>query len=521
MASVLAVLLGAVAPTYFFLRLLLHLTQDAKEPTAIKTSVPFIGPILSMIANKTHFHTYLRDKYNLPIYTLRLPGSRIYVVNSTALITAVQRQPAILAFPPIEVRAVVNAMGASKTAEAILNKDLDPKDGNWGNAFAVTFSKAIHPALSPGANLDAMNRAAIQNVAEIVERLASRPTKHVKLFEWAVHELSIATTDAVYGPMNPFKDPAVEAAFWRFGPGIVILLINLLPSILARKSVQARELIAVAMKRYFNDKGYEQGSALVKARVDHSLEYNVTMADIARFEIGGALAVIANTGPAGFWLIYHVFSDPIVLEEVRDELSKIVVEEPGGHKIDLSDIKTSCPILLSTLQEVLRFHSIGTSVRVVMEDHILDGKYLLKKGGTVMIPGAVQHSYPSIWGENVAEFNHRRFVRSTNNKRPNPIAFRSFGGGTTLCPGRHFASTEIISFAALMALRFDITPINGKWVRPTTENAEMWTTIPQPDHDIPVEIALRKGGNAEGKWNVMFSGSDKVMELSAEDVKGK
>lgn len=150
----------------------------------------------------------------MPIYTLRMPGTRMYVVNSTALIPVVQRQFMTLAFPPIEVRAVVNAMGASKTAEAILMKDVDAKDGNWNRAYPVSFSKAIHPAMSPGPSLDAMNWAAIQSLAQVLETLAAKAPRVVDLFGWVRHEVSLATSDAVYGPMNPFRDTAIETAFW-------------------------------------------------------------------------------------------------------------------------------------------------------------------------------------------------------------------------------------------------------------------------------------------------------------------
>jgi hypothetical protein len=60
MASVFAAILGGFVSTYLFLRLLLHYTQDTKEPPAIATSVPFIGPILGMMTKRTHFYTYNR-----------------------------------------------------------------------------------------------------------------------------------------------------------------------------------------------------------------------------------------------------------------------------------------------------------------------------------------------------------------------------------------------------------------------------------------------------------------------------
>jgi hypothetical protein len=120
----------------------------------------------------------------------------------------------ILAFPPIEVKAAINAMGASERAKAILMKDLDPKEGRWECAYAVSFSKAIHPVISLGASLDSMNRAAIHKSAKSLEALATESPKAVKLFDWIRHEISLATTESVYGPKNPFKDPAIEAAFW-------------------------------------------------------------------------------------------------------------------------------------------------------------------------------------------------------------------------------------------------------------------------------------------------------------------
>jgi hypothetical protein len=34
---------------------------------------------------------------------------------------------------------------------------------------------------------------------------------------------------------------------------------------------------------------------------------------------------------------------------------------------------------------------------------------------------------------------------------------RAFGGGVSLCPGRFFASNEVLSYAASVLWRFDIT----------------------------------------------------------------
>jgi len=294
----------------------------------------------------------------------------------------------------------------------------------------------------------------------------------------------------------------------------MIFMLGLWPAILARKAFQARELIVKSFDYYFRQGGHLEGSALIQHRYNHNRDHGIPPMDIAGYEVGGAFAVLGNTTPATFWTVFHIFSNPLVLEDCRAELMNIVKEQNGDLVLDITQVKASCPILLSTFKEVLRFHGTGVSAREVMEDHMLDKKYFLKKGSVLMIPSAVQHSDPTIWGPDVGEFKHRRFLRSKNGTHPNPVAFRGFGGGTVLCPGRHFATTEILTFAALMVLQFDVRPMGGKWVRPKTNNAPATAAMPVPDTDIHIEIRCRD----YPKVKTVISGSEKVMEIAAEDI---
>jgi cytochrome P450 len=126
----------------------------------------------------------------------------------------------------------------------------------------------------------------------------------------------------------------------------------------------------------------------------------------------------------------------------------------------MTSVKHAFPVLLSTFQEVLRIHTISISARLVMEGHLLDEKSLLKKESMLMISGLVQHTSSASFGSNVDSFDHRRFLPGKRDH--NPVAFRGFGGGSTLCPGRHLATTKILTFTALMILRCDVWPTDGK-----------------------------------------------------------
>ncbi|KAF1962611.1 cytochrome P450 [Byssothecium circinans] len=328
-------------------------------------------------------------------------------------------------------------------------------------------------------------------VAESLNQLREQTPTTVKLFDWIKRQITLATTSSAYGPSNPYKNRTVEVAFWTFKSGMSNLIMGLNSTRTASKAIHAMD-------------------------IDHHIPLN----DIARSEFANGVALLSNTVPNTFWMLYYLYSDPKVLAECRKEVSDVVmvVDNQGEptRTLDMSKVKTSCPVLLSTYKEVLRFYSTAVSARLVMEDHMLDNRYLLKQGSTVMMPTPVQHHNSTIWGPDNATFDHLRFARSE--KRPNQAGFRAFGGGATLCPGRHFATTEILAFTAVIIMQFDIEPKSHRWVQPSRNKVEFWEATPSPDEDFEVEIRSIESEEQGGRWAFILSDSDKPIELSAEDL---
>lgn len=288
----------------------------------------------------------------------------------------------------------------------------------------------------------------------------------------------------------------------------MFMMLDILPqNVVFKAAVQGRDQLIDSFAKYYAD-GYKQGSPYIQNFTEHCISQKIPKDDIPRFLLGTVFNNVANTVPSAFWVIYRIFSDPAVLQDCRDEVSQAVQEDTKGtatHTIDLSFVLSSCPILLSTYHEVFRYHGLANSVRVVSEDHFVD-KYLVKKGGLIMMSARAQHSNPEVWGEDVGEFHHKRFVKGAG-KRVNPTAFRGFGGGTTLCPGRHFATSEILLLATMLLLRYDIRPADKKpWVLPSTVKSSQAEAMEQPDEDIEIELVPRP--EASGKsWRIVFSGS--------------
>lgn len=299
----------------------------------------------------------------------------------------------------------------------------------------------------------------------------------------------------------------------KFEQKIPLLSLGILPKWIAKEGLEARESLVKAFDNYLAADGQYQASGYIQQRIGFFFQEGIPAKDVSRFEVGGLIALNSNTIPMAFWLVYHIFSDANVLEDCRGEVSQAVQKHQDDTcTINLDWIKNSCPILHSTFSEVFRAHGIGLVPRRALEDHLLDDRYLLKKGGTVFIPYRVQHHDPSNWGDNESEFYHKRFLKHAGAKRHNPAALRGFGNGAHLCPGRHFASTEILLFTTMMILRFDASPVEGQWSQIPVERSSQAASLDQPDHDLEVELRPRTDVGQQ-QWTVDFSGSDKPMKM--------
>ncbi|KAI0543270.1 cytochrome P450 [Xylaria curta] len=486
-----------VSLVYVLLRLLDTWGHNPQEPPLVRNSVPFIGPILKMMRYKT------RREHGYDVYTLRVLGSRIYVVNSISLVSAVQKHYRTINWAPYMGHAISWITGTNKSTNDMMAEDMISDKG-----FCFGIKKSTFAALSPGPYLDALNTSAIRQFADQIDVIAGESTRQISLFPWVRHQILVATTDAIYGPHNPFRCHSVREAWDFYHPGIPNLGPKALPDFLTSKSIKAREHVVNALVEFFEAGYHHKSSELLMARYNCIVnDHNVKdLSELARLELAGAFASIENTVPTTFWFIYRIFSDPIVLQDCKAELLPLVRVRNGVCHVDVDDIKDSCPIFQSTLHETIRYHSVTISARKVTEDCMLD-KYLLKQGSTLLISATVPHFDKHTWGADVGKFNHTRFSEGTSrttNKGVKRTAFRGFGGGFHLCPGRHFSVTEMLSLAAMMILRFDLTPVDGTWeTLKDGKGFSRGTAALIPHNDFPVTFQSTNSN----KWKFFVSGT--------------
>lgn len=306
-----------------------------------------------------------------------------------------------------------------------------------------------------------------------------------------------------------------------YSAGVGTLTMGRLGQWLAPDCVKSRDFLASVFEDFFKKGGHVTASGLTRQRYDWYISRGFPVRDYAQLEAGHGVAILGNTVPTTFWFVLHIFSDPEILKACREEVLAYVVDSKDAdgtpiRTLDVMALKASCPLLLSVFKEAMRVHGKGVGIRGVMQDHLLDGKWLVKKDTTIFMPSTVQHFDRERWGADATEYHHDRF---TDKARPrvNNISYRAFGGGTTLCPGRHFATTEIMTFAAMLMLRFEMVPKGGEWEMPTTDKARLTSVMPAPDYDIDVQVKRRKGDEGV-KWVWKLTESEKGIILGSEDT---
>ncbi|OAQ82250.1 cytochrome p450 protein [Purpureocillium lilacinum] len=506
-AAVVTVVLGlttiAIALRYVSARKL-----HPDEPTVLPPWIPFVGHLLGMALEGSRYIKQLGLRHSSkPIFTLPVPGSRIYVVTEPSLAATVQRSAKTLSFTPLVPDITQRVLGLDKETVKVVRQNLDPEPGE-PRGFLADVHDLVYGLLGPGEYLNSLSCEASQELClqldEYATSIIEQPERKghaVDLLGFVRHIVTVGTAKYFYGPRNPIAvEPDLENAFWDFDHGLGGLLIGILPSLTARKAFRGREAMVAGLIRYI-EAGYEADAAqIVKGRIRIERQYGFNTEMSARSSLSFFFAGVVNTTTTTFWVALRLFADESLLRAVRSEIQAALAlseETTGPATLSLAILKDKCVTLLAVLRESLRVGSENFSVRLVKEDMRLGGRYFLRKGSVVQIAGGVIHADKTIWGDDVDTFNPQRFLTAKSGSGIHPAAFRGFGGGKTLCPGRHFATTEIMVFAAMIVHSFDMFSADSGPVRvPVKNDRVMPVHVLEPKPEDCPEVVLKPRAEA-------------------------
>ncbi|EGD95163.1 hypothetical protein TESG_02655 [Trichophyton tonsurans CBS 112818] len=496
-------IVAAFGTLYHFLLRYLSPKYDPREPKLLPQSIPLVGHVIGMVRHGLGYYTTLRKCRDVPspIFSMSMLNKKLYVVTSAALVSTIQRSAKFISFEPF-LNEVADWLAGIKGDGLKLLQEPIKGGGSLSSAMVHAMATAIS-----GTSLDKMNNTMISFLQVSMEELSTAAEDPIDLYAWCRDAMTTASSEAVWGAKNPLRSKEVQDTFWDYETNLLMLYINILPQFTAQKPFKAREKLVKEFLKFYEADGQWEASelSLVRWKIQH--EAGATVENIARMEVTLCVGVLSNTVPTLFWTTFEIFSRPELLlnlrQEVWDNAVHVSVGPEGNtvHTLDVTDIRNKCTLLLATFQEVLRLRSSSATIRTVLEDIEINNQYLLKKGSMLQLPSPFLNLEESTWGTDSANFNPYRFIDCDKEKvgRLRSKGYMSWGTSPHMCPGRHFASGEILPAVAMFLVRYDITPVEGTWRHLSINREVIAASIPPPKEKFLVKFSERNGQDAL-KW---------------------
>jgi hypothetical protein len=144
-------------------------------------------------------------------------GGRVHIIGSPELMHTLHKHPQTVSFWYLEAKFTTQLGAMTKETAKSFAANLEP-NAQEPNIVMMEGLKATHSAMTPQGGMDEMNRVAASvtktRLDGLIRAIQSKKTAPVDLWEWVQHEITVATTECVYGVHNPYRDPKVEAGFW-------------------------------------------------------------------------------------------------------------------------------------------------------------------------------------------------------------------------------------------------------------------------------------------------------------------
>lgn len=148
-------------------------------------------------------------------------GGKVHVIGSPELMHTLHRHPQTVSFWYLEAKFTAQLGAMTKETADTLMANLEP-NAQQSNIVMMEGLKATHQAMTPLGGMEEMNRVAAKTTKirldNLLQAIQSKKAMPVDLWEWVKHEITVATTECVYGVHNPYRDPMVESGFWYAFP---------------------------------------------------------------------------------------------------------------------------------------------------------------------------------------------------------------------------------------------------------------------------------------------------------------
>ncbi|KAL4258944.1 Cytochrome P450 superfamily protein [Pleurotus pulmonarius] len=452
------------------------MTSRRRQPPGNLTLPPVYGPwylpypirgVLAMAKlgmDEDNFLLSLRRDYG-PVVHLPWPLNQVFVLDGSLIQKVYGTPSSTLSFTPIRRELQTVAFGSS-----------------WkiSQGPGLTRMFPVHAKGLTNLRIDApverFTRVVQAKVAHLKEQIESSPEEAVEIpiVKWVIDTMFEAATSGLFG--EEFCDRTLKAGlqkdFNRFDACFALLAAEMIPMALyslvppIADGMKGREAMFSVLAQWVEDglPGLDEGVIHDMAQI--GLAEGYTSREVATLLSGDLWALQANAPYVASALLLYILQSGI-LDQVREEIDALPRQNEGTSD-PVVTLKTlaSMPLVASCVQETVRMNTSSFSIRVVEKDFVLsasgEGGIFIPAGMRVVCITRVGHLMDELWGANPESWIGDRFLPekqgdALSSKRSREM--NGFGGGISICEGRHLATAELKSILTIMLSNLDITPL--------------------------------------------------------------
>ncbi|KDR67461.1 hypothetical protein GALMADRAFT_258407 [Galerina marginata CBS 339.88] len=456
------------------------------KPPMVPYIFPWIGSMISIGRDPDRFFRNASTKVGAKgIFGVMVGGSTKYYVTDASLIREVYKNAQSFGFSPIRLEYTVAIFGM-------------PHESVYTPYMKEELFAYHHRLLAPTAIGSLISSYEQQTLRVLTSFNSPENTSLVRFLHPQMYDSAILAFMGV-----TFPTATSYPLFLAFDNAFPLLAAGFMPDFVTSTGRKVRSQLTDVIQQWLKEhwdaeKGErdESASDLVKRMVDDSRAAGYSDRDVAGVLLTDLWALQANSTWACFWVIAFMLQQPSGLdplyEEIGDALEGFNAKdvEPTSSSLLATILAAPLPLLTSTITETLRFTTSSSSIRRVVDT---EGAYLagytFEKDDELVCVTRTVHQNAELY-EDPLVFKPDRYLKD---KDKAGRFWNPFGGGVSMCEGRHFAQQEIRIFIACLLLHFDIALHPSSLKHPPLEMdmSRIGLGVLHPKGDLNIQINKR------------------------------
>ncbi|KAJ8361179.1 hypothetical protein SKAU_G00177040 [Synaphobranchus kaupii] len=458
-------------------------SRSKKEPPLDKGIIPWLGHALDFGKDASKFLTRMKLKHG-DIFTVRVAGHYVTVLLDPNSYDAVLQDSITLDF--------------TRYAQVLMQRIFSLSLPNHN----ASTEKALMKRHFQGESLTCLNSVMQGNLQGLLqsETLQDRENwKQAGLFNFCYSLLFRAGYLTLFGAeqTNHNRDSsAVYKEFRKFDSLLTKMARNMLTPEEKRITGSVRQQLWSLLSMVLP--GGKTEDTWLQNYLQHLRDEGVDEEMQRRAMLLQLWATQGNVGPAAFWLLGFLLTNPEAMNAVKKEFDSLSLQA------DLPfDKLQNTPVFDSVLNETLRLTAAPFITREVLRNKTLcmaDGReYAIRRGDRMcLFPYISPQMDPEIHQE-PEKFKYDRFLNSNGSERR--VFYKGgkrlkyytmpWGAGKNECVGRHFAISCIKQFLLTVLTRLDLELCDPHSAMPKVNASRYGFGVLQPEGDLEIRYKLR------------------------------